>query len=217
MADSPKKKKPAPKVLNYPTEKVEGMTKEKAMTKVALDPAAKAMALTRSFVTGVDEGSLHPTELLTELMIIGNKARNGDLGGIEAMLAAQAYSLDALFCNLALRAKSNMGQYPKTAEIYMKMALRAQSQCRATAETLAVMKNPQPYIKQTNIGAAVQVNNAAGGKQKSGGLQGKPATHITDNANPNFLKHSDPEVLDSLCAPAQEISSPQTNYKARSV
>ncbi len=159
MADSPKKKKPAANTLNYPAEKVDGMTAEKAMAQAALDPATKATVLNRTFATAVPEESLHSTELLTELMVIGRKAREGDLGGIEAMLAAQAYSLDALFCSLALRAKSNMGTYPKTAEMYMKMALKAQSQCRATAETLAVMKNPLPYIKQANIGAAVQVNN----------------------------------------------------------
>ena len=33
----------------------------------------------------------------------------------------------------------------------MRLALKAQSQARATAETLALMKNPMPYIRQANI------------------------------------------------------------------
>ncbi len=46
---------------------------------------------------------------------------------------------------------------------YLKLALRAQSQCRATWETLATMKNPpiMGYVRQANIAHGhQQVNNA---------------------------------------------------------
>jgi hypothetical protein len=44
----------------------------------------------------------------------------------------------------------------------MRLALKAQTQCRATLETLALLKNPTPvaFVRQANIGQAVQVNNA---------------------------------------------------------
>ena len=44
---------------------------------------------------------------------------------------------------------------------YMKLALRAQSQCRSTVEALADMKKPRPEIlRQTNIAHGhQQVNN----------------------------------------------------------
>jgi hypothetical protein len=54
-----------------------------------------------------------------------------------------------------------MGHYPETAERYMKLALRAQGQCRATLETLALIKNPQPYVRQQNVAVNQQVNNGA--------------------------------------------------------
>ena len=42
----------------------------------------------------------------------------------------------------------------------MKCALRAQSQCRATLETLATIKNPPVFAKQANIARGPQqVNN----------------------------------------------------------
>ena len=45
----------------------------------------------------------------------------------------------------------------------MRLAFKAQNQCRATLETLAEIKNPKPtaFIKQQNIGVNQQVNNDA--------------------------------------------------------
>ena len=41
-----------------------------------------------------------------------------------------------------------------------RLALKAQSQARATAETLGLLKNPAPYIRQANIAhGPQQVNN----------------------------------------------------------
>jgi len=76
---------------------------------------------------------------------------------------AQAHTLDALFNNLARRAAANIGAYMNAADTYLRLALRAQAQCRATLETLAVIKNPQPvaFVRQANIAnGPQQVNNA---------------------------------------------------------
>lgn len=88
-------------------------------------------------------------------------AANGDMTRSEEMLAAQAHTLDALFNRLARRALS--ADYINHLDTYLKMALRAQSQCRATWETLSVIKNPPMvgYIRQANIaGGHQQINNA---------------------------------------------------------
>jgi mRNA-degrading endonuclease RelE of RelBE toxin-antitoxin system len=66
-----------------------------------------------------------------------------------------------IFTRLSLRAHNNFGQYMKAAETYLRLALKAQSQCRATLETLAEIKNPRPYI-QNNRAEYQQVNNGAG-------------------------------------------------------
>jgi hypothetical protein len=77
------------------------------------------------------------------------------------LLMTQAHSLDSIFNELARRAALNMGEYLNATEHYLRLALKAQSQCRATLETLAAIKNPPMiYAKQANIAnGPQQVNN----------------------------------------------------------
>ena len=85
----------------------------------------------------------------------------GDLRRTEAMLIAQAHTLDELFNNLARRSHSNVDAgYIDAGETYLRLALKAQGQCRATLETLATIKNPPVFAKQANIAnGPQQVNN----------------------------------------------------------
>src|ERR1700730_7234441 len=78
--------------------------------------------------------------------LLGNvaDAAKGDLSRTEAMLVSQAQTLDLLFHKLTRQAVQNIGHYSDTVSLYMKLALRAQSQCRAVAETLHEMKHPRP-------------------------------------------------------------------------
>ena len=80
------------------------------------------------------------------------------------MLAAQAHTLDALFTQLVQRAAANFGEYMGAADTYLRLALKAQSQCRVTWEAIAEIKNPRAvaFVRQANIAAGPQqVNNAA--------------------------------------------------------
>ena len=85
--------------------------------------------------------------------------QGGDLALAESMLLSQASSLQAVFVRLTERAiaQSQMSNI----EGFMKLALRAQSQCRATLETLAAIKNPPIiYAKQANVTSGPQqINN----------------------------------------------------------
>jgi hypothetical protein len=54
------------------------------------------------------------------------------------------------------------GGYLDAADRYMRLALKAQSECRVTIETLAEIKNPKPvaFVQQANIAnGPQQVNN----------------------------------------------------------
>jgi hypothetical protein len=97
--------------------------------------------------------------------VIKSRRLKGDLDRPEALLVAQAHTLDALFNSLTRRAVLNMGQgdYLEAAEKYMKLALKAQSQCRTTVEAIGELKNPQPVVItwQGDISTAVPVNNGA--------------------------------------------------------
>lgn len=62
---------------------------------------------------------------------------------------------------LARRAHMNMDKYLDATDRYMRLALKAQGQCRATLETLANLKNPPVVVaRQANIAnGPQQVNN----------------------------------------------------------
>jgi hypothetical protein len=64
----------------------------------------------------------------------------------------------------------NMGEYIKAADTYLRLALKAQSQCRATLETLATIKNPPiVYARQANIAnGPQQINNGDSGAVRTG-------------------------------------------------
>jgi hypothetical protein len=61
------------------------------------------------------------------------------MGRAVAMLTTQAHTLDAIFNNLARRAVN--AKYLNNLDIFLKLALRAQSQCRSTWEALSATKN----------------------------------------------------------------------------
>jgi len=77
----------------------------------------------------------------------------------EAMLLGQAHALQAIFMSLSRRAVKQ--EYLKQYETYLRLALKAQGQCRATLDTLAAIKNPPVvFAKQANIAhGPQQVNN----------------------------------------------------------
>jgi len=98
--------------------------------------------------------------LAAELALQVQAVNGGDLQRAEGMLISQAHALENIFTNLARRAVNQ--QYLGHWETYMRMAMKAQNQCRMTLETLAAIKNPPVvYARQANInnGGQQQVNN----------------------------------------------------------
>lgn len=98
--------------------------------------------------------------LAEELRCQVNAVNRGDLRRAEGMLISQAHVLENMFAILARRATEE--KYLKQWDVYMRMAMKAQNQCRMTLETLATIKNPPVvFAKQANInnGGQQQVNN----------------------------------------------------------
>ncbi|MCM2346109.1 MAG: hypothetical protein NDI95_05610 [Acidovorax soli] len=100
------------------------------------------------------------TPALIEALRQQTKAvHKGDLRAAEAMLMNQATALQSLFVKLAETGlQANLLRQQETA---LRLALKAQSQCRATLETLANIKNPPlVYAKQANVTTGPQqINN----------------------------------------------------------
>lgn len=89
--------------------------------------------------------------------------KNGGMSQQEAMLIAQAHTLDALFNSLARRAHADMcgSHLLDAADRYLRLAFKAQAQAVRTIEALGNLKNPRiSYVNQANIAnGPQQVNN----------------------------------------------------------
>lgn len=131
--------------------------KSEKLAALATDGALTAITL-QAYAGGGKE--LGVTELLAAMRKAGDETVAGELGRFERVLTNQFLTLDALFNNLAQR--SGRQDSFKGIEVLMRLALKAQAQARATAETLALIKNPMPYIRQANIAnGPQQVNNGS--------------------------------------------------------
>ena len=141
---------------------------------------------------------------LMALLLEQAKAVNaGNLAQAEAMLINQATALQTLFARLAERGMSCTDAAPF--EINMRIALRAQSQCRATLETLAAIKNPSSvaFVRQANIAhGPQQVNN-----ENSTRTPARPREN--EIAPSKLLEASNGERLDTGTASAAGAVNPE--------
>jgi len=147
------KKKPAPE-----PEKLEDSRKYK-IGKMAALGIYDSPSLIQAFGQSV-YGEFELEGALNGLKPLNDEVKKGDFKRLEIMLADQAVSLNTIFTAFARRAW-NAGSIPQL-EINMRMALKAQNQCRATIDTLAQIKNPRQTVitKQANISnGPQQVNN----------------------------------------------------------
>ncbi len=116
---------------------------------------------------------------------------DGDLERAGAMLTAQAHTLDAIFNFLARLALNS--ENLDTLDRYLKLGLRAQSQCRMTWEALAAIRNPRVmgYVRQANIAhGPQQINNASAEPERASREREKA------NLKNKLLEENDGERLD---------------------
>jgi hypothetical protein len=100
--------------------------KATANAAAALRPTLNA-AVTIHQIVKPDFGELDLSGLLNSLDDQVKRVNQGNLGRQEALLVAQAHTLDAIFNSLTRRAVLNMGQYLDATDKYMRLALKAQS------------------------------------------------------------------------------------------
>ena len=132
-----------------------GETTSQAAARLVTDGTTSALTVLAYADTG---DTLEARDLVKAMAQAGDEAVAGNLARTERMLANQLLTLDAMFNNLARRARAQT-QFDGIEKL-TRLALKAQSQARATAETLGLLKNPAPYIRQANIAhGPQQVNN----------------------------------------------------------
>lgn len=130
------------------------------MTEGVAEPylAAARVVLAAEKSSGFGE-DIDPAELGRCLEGQADAVNRGDMTQVASMLMLQATALQTIFARLIERGMAH-DQIPGF-ETNMRIALRAQNQCRATLETLATIKNPPViFARQANItNGPQQINN----------------------------------------------------------
>jgi len=161
------------------------------------ETAAIAAALTNPAMNSAGtiqrlDAQLNVNALVSELTSQIAAVNGGNMQRPEAMLFAQAETLEGLFHFLVRQAlgQDRLPQY----ETHMRLALKAQSQSRATLEALAEIKNPRSvaFVKQANIATNQQVNNGDN-------ITLRPGARTRENEKPQnkLLRDTKHETLDA--------------------
>jgi hypothetical protein len=177
-----------------------GKTRERLLAEIGFSPFGASANTARSY--SIDfAGQLHITDAIAVIQAKAQRVQSGDLSEVEATLTAQAAALDAIFNGLANRAAQNIGQYMGATETYLRLALKAQAQCRATLETLAEVKYPKAatFVRQQNVAYQQQVNN--GGTENDSPTNTRTHAHgKSGNQSNELLEAQHGERLDSRAA-----------------
>ncbi len=157
-----------------------------------------------------NHGDTPPPSINQQMQALHGRAKKIDDGNMclpEHTLVAQMQVLDGMFNLLTQRALHNLDHSLEATERYMKMALRAQNQCRATIEALAEVKNPRVavFASQANVSSGPQqVNN---GTPSPAPARGDSAGCV--NMTNELLEHQHGKGLDTG-APGQTGRAYQT-------
>lgn len=135
--------------------------KKSDYAKVIVSPSVNAGAIVHQYGGPLfGKENVDFSNLQEEIAKSAEAVNRGDMKTVESMLFGQATALQTMFVNLAKRADCQQGRLDNI-ETLLKLAFRAQNQCRMTLETLSNVKNPPVvYARQANITSGPQqINN----------------------------------------------------------
>lgn len=160
VKSSEKPSPPAPinKARSLDLRALPGQSEDQAIAAAAFSPAITNASTAADFTKSIFSG-ISLQECIEVLEADIKAVNGGDLDKLEGLLTAQAATLNVMFNNFAKRAVH--AELLPHLEVYCRMAMKAQSQCRTTVETIAEIKFPRlaTFIKQANIAGQQQVNN----------------------------------------------------------
>lgn len=184
---------------------VPGPDRSEMLAKLATRPSINAAAVMVSYSSPLGIAHDDLGALMDQLGEDVKDVWAGDMTRAEAILFGQAHALQAIFMNLARRATAQ--NHMKNWEAYLRMAMKAQNQCRMTLETLATIKNPPVvFARQANInnGGQQQINNRS---ERAPGVASAQAA-FESVAHDKIPKQQHGERLDVVAArPADKTAS----------
>lgn len=141
-----------------------GEPEREVFARATLSPVMKAAVTINKFKT--TNADFEMSDLIVVLDDQVTKTLEGaKLDEAQRMLAGQAHTLDAIFNSLAIHAVENIKNCHSDVELFMKLALRAQTQSRANLLALSEIRNPKlaHVVGQANISSGPQqINNHLG-------------------------------------------------------
>lgn len=174
-------------------------SRDRLFAKIAVDGSLATALTIQTFAHGHlgEHGSVQQT--VDSLRDKVTASQQGSTAFADELLIGQAVALNTLFSELLRRAALNIGEYPEAMERYMRLAFKAQSQSRATLESLARIKNPPSvaFVRQANIAnGPQQVNNGAAAS--AAGEAATPARTEESQSGPiELLENGNGEWVDS--------------------
>ena len=120
-------------------------TGAQALARALLRPEGRHAVAASAFATPLLAINEKPGigDFIDHVKVVSDRAEGGDVAVASRMLASQALTLDAMFTELARRAAANMGEHILAADRFARLAMKAQSNCRATLEALAKLHQPR--------------------------------------------------------------------------
>lgn len=176
----------------------------------ALKPAINSQLVVAAYQANIMGNDVDHQELANGLQASFKTVNDGDLTHLEDMLVGQATALQTMFVHLSQRAIRHE-QLPHL-EAFMNLALKAQSQCRATISTLVDLKNPRQatFVKQANIAhGPQQVNNGEGptGSESRARKSGKPQNKLLAQEPQDGSTYLDNGAATTPARPDREMAS----------
>jgi len=144
------------------------------LAELAIDATTTNGMVTALFTASTMSVDLGLNEMVLTLHSQVEAFHRGEMKQAESMLLCQAVTLNAIFTEMARRATLNMNGNLLATETYLRMALKAQNQSRATLETLYETKKP-PFLI-TNL-----ANITTGSQQVNNYVHGQPCNSAKRN------------------------------------
>lgn len=177
-------------------QRLKGETRNDSIARAALSPlytgAITSKRFSKSMVQNVDV-DLNAAVVAVEAVVA--RVHENNMSDMEGILASQAVALNCVFAEMMGFASVVMRKDTAKTEAYMRMAMRAQSNCRAAIETLSEIKNPRTttFVRQQNNANQQQVNN---GEVTAHDIVRAPAEKYVNVPN-KLLESDDGERLDT--------------------
>ena len=164
--------------------------KKKAIAKIYYSPEYMGAGVLDAFkknYTGEGDDDVGFSEFSTMINDATRELnKTNSMQYVERLLLSQSIALNGMFVSLARKAAVQDGL--KQYETHMRLALKAQSQCRATLETLSAVKNPPVYANTANIAHNQQINNGAAPAQPKQPIK-EALTHEQGESLPNQINN----------------------------